>query len=304
MRTVGMGLMILMFVTGAAAQINTAEIAGVVKDTSGGVLPGATVTAKHPASGTMVERVTDGEGRFFLPALRIGQWDVTVTMSGFAPQTMTLALEIGRTLAVDFSLRVEGALRAGHRSVDHAPSANGQRGDQRRHREPRGRRDAAERTQLSRSRPAQRRRRHPAGRHARRSPSAGWPASQRGGAAIGAQHLPARRHQGHRRALQQPRHQSVGRFDRGVQDPEIDVSGGIRGQGVGADQRRDEGRLEQVPRQSVRVQPKRVPSTRRTTSSRRGSPFRRCARTSSEARSAGRSSRTERSSSAATKANE
>ncbi len=72
------------------------------------MLPGATVTAKHPASGTMVERVTDGEGRFFLPALRIGQWDVTATMRGFAPQTVTLALEIGRTLAVDFSLRVEG----------------------------------------------------------------------------------------------------------------------------------------------------------------------------------------------------
>ena len=46
------------------------------------------------------------------------------------------------------------------------------------------------------------------------------------------------------------------------------------------------------------------PSTRRTISSRRGNPFRRCARTSSEARSAGRSSRTERSSSGATKANE
>ena len=108
-QTLGIGLMILMFVTGAAAQINTAEIAGVVKDTSGGVLPGATVTAKHAASGTMVERVTDGEGRFFLPALRIGQWDVTVTMSGFAPQTLTLALEIGRTLAFDFSLRVRAS---------------------------------------------------------------------------------------------------------------------------------------------------------------------------------------------------
>ena len=45
------------------------------------MLPGATVTATHPASGTVVERVTDGEGRFFLPALRIGQWEVTATMS-------------------------------------------------------------------------------------------------------------------------------------------------------------------------------------------------------------------------------
>jgi hypothetical protein len=100
--------MILMLVTGAAAQSNTAEIAGVVKDSSGGVLPGATVTAKHPASGTTVERVTDGEGRFFLPALRIGQWEVTATMAGFEPQTVPLVLEIGRTLAFDFSLRIEG----------------------------------------------------------------------------------------------------------------------------------------------------------------------------------------------------
>ena len=55
--------------TAAQAQINTGEIGGIVRDSSGAVLPGATVTATHPASGTAVERVTDAEGRFFLPAL-------------------------------------------------------------------------------------------------------------------------------------------------------------------------------------------------------------------------------------------
>ena len=40
----------------AFAQTNTGEIAGVVKDASGGVLPGVTVTARHAASGTVVER--------------------------------------------------------------------------------------------------------------------------------------------------------------------------------------------------------------------------------------------------------
>ena len=93
---------------GAFAQINTAEISGVVKDTSGGVVPGATVTATHPASGTVVERVTDEEGRFFLPALRIGQWDVIATLSGFAPQSQRgIVLEIGRSLSIDFTLGVE-----------------------------------------------------------------------------------------------------------------------------------------------------------------------------------------------------
>jgi len=92
----------------AAAQTNTSEIGGVVRDTSGALLPGATVTATHPASGTVVERVTDAEGRFFLPALRIGQWDVTAALTGFAGQTRTIVLEIGRVVNLEFTLGVEG----------------------------------------------------------------------------------------------------------------------------------------------------------------------------------------------------
>lgn len=34
-------------------------------DASGGVLSGATVTATHPVSGTLVTRISDGESRFF-----------------------------------------------------------------------------------------------------------------------------------------------------------------------------------------------------------------------------------------------
>lgn len=92
----------------AGGQTNTAEIGGVVRDVSGGVLPGAGVTARHAASGVSVVRVTDGEGRFFLPALRIGQWEIVVTLHGFAPQRRTVAVEIGRTVALDFTLTIEG----------------------------------------------------------------------------------------------------------------------------------------------------------------------------------------------------
>lgn len=92
-----------------AAQTNTAEIGGVVRDSSGGVLPGAIVVATHPASGAVVERVTDETGRFFLPALRIGAWDLSVTMAGFTPQARTgIVLEIGRAVTLDFTLAVQG----------------------------------------------------------------------------------------------------------------------------------------------------------------------------------------------------
>ena len=99
----------LLYCPTAQAQTNTGLIIGVVSDASGGVLPGATVAAIHPASGTMIERVTDGQGRFLLPELRIGRWDVTGALSGFSPQTVTgVALEIGRTVELNLTLGIEG----------------------------------------------------------------------------------------------------------------------------------------------------------------------------------------------------
>src|SRR5258708_32548864 len=56
------------------AQYNTDEIGGVVKDAQGGVLPGALVTAVHVASSLRVERTTDNAGRFYLPALPVGEY--------------------------------------------------------------------------------------------------------------------------------------------------------------------------------------------------------------------------------------
>ncbi|OFW27526.1 MAG: hypothetical protein A3H97_22200 [Acidobacteria bacterium RIFCSPLOWO2_02_FULL_65_29] len=102
-------LVLILAATSVAAQTNTGEIAGVVRDDSGAVVPGATVVARHATSGTVVERLTDSLGRFFLPALRTGRWDVTATLAGFAPHTHTgVELEIGRALTLEFTLRVGG----------------------------------------------------------------------------------------------------------------------------------------------------------------------------------------------------
>ena len=103
------GALILCTSAAAFSQINTGEIAAVVRDSSGGVLPGAAVTGTHGASGTVIERVTDTEGRVFLPALRVGAWDVTVAFPGFAPETRTgIILEIGRSLGLEFTMEIQG----------------------------------------------------------------------------------------------------------------------------------------------------------------------------------------------------
>src|SRR5262245_2498199 len=91
-----------------SAQTNTGEIAGVVRDAVGGVLPGVAVTARHPDAGLVLERVTDAEGRFFLPALRIGAWEVKAELAGFAPRTERIVLEIGRTISLEITLGLAG----------------------------------------------------------------------------------------------------------------------------------------------------------------------------------------------------
>src|SRR5438067_1329320 len=62
-----------------------AGIAGVVRDSSGAVLPGVTVEAASPV---LIEKVrtavTDGEGRYSIVDLRPGTYAVTFTLTGFS----------------------------------------------------------------------------------------------------------------------------------------------------------------------------------------------------------------------------
>src|SRR6185503_2920921 len=95
--------------TAVAAQTNAGEIGGIVRDHLGGALAGASIAARHAESGTIVERVTDAAGRFFLPALRTGVWDVTASLAGFEPRPLTgIVLDLGRSVTLDFVLSVEG----------------------------------------------------------------------------------------------------------------------------------------------------------------------------------------------------
>ncbi len=108
-RRLARGIVAIAVLSGAAAQVdgqtNNGEIGGVVRDETGGVLPGAAVVATHPASGLTVERVTDADGRFFMPALPIGVWDLAVELPGFRRAIQTgVVVEIGRTLDLQFDL--------------------------------------------------------------------------------------------------------------------------------------------------------------------------------------------------------
>lgn len=91
----------------AVAQEQGGSIQGVVKDSSGGVLPGVTVEAKRAATGAVAAAITDGEGVYRFPALPPGQYDVTATLQGFSPaKVANVALALGQLLKVDLALSV------------------------------------------------------------------------------------------------------------------------------------------------------------------------------------------------------
>jgi len=96
-------------VSAASAQtVTTGSLAGVVTDTQGGVLPGATVQATHVPTGTVYEGVTDAEGRFTILNIRVGPYTVAATMSGFKKEEQqNLPVALGEQKTVDFKLQLE-----------------------------------------------------------------------------------------------------------------------------------------------------------------------------------------------------
>jgi outer membrane receptor protein involved in Fe transport len=90
------------------AQSNTAgTLVGTVKDASGGALPGVTVELSGPQMQGTKSTVTDGSGGFRFVNVPPGEgYKVTSTLSGFAPQTKTIArIFLGQESTVDFTLR-------------------------------------------------------------------------------------------------------------------------------------------------------------------------------------------------------
>lgn len=73
----------------AFAQVTTAVISGEAKDNKGEALVGATVVATHTPSGTRYGTVTNGAGRYVLPAVRVGgPFTVVVSYTGYESQTI------------------------------------------------------------------------------------------------------------------------------------------------------------------------------------------------------------------------
>ena len=96
----------------AFAQQTESRIIGTLVDSSGGALPGVTVTVSSRATGAMRTAVSDADGAYVITNLSRGEYTVAAELSGFAPQTRTVTLGLGQVETVNLSLAVAGVQEA------------------------------------------------------------------------------------------------------------------------------------------------------------------------------------------------
>src|SRR5436190_23653695 len=88
-------------------QGGTATISGVVRDTSGALVPGVTITVKHVDSGLIRTVVTGETGNYSAPALPVGPYEITTTMPGFKQAVrLGINLGVGQEAVIDLTLEV------------------------------------------------------------------------------------------------------------------------------------------------------------------------------------------------------
>ncbi len=80
---------------GALAQSGQGAIEGTVRDGSGAVLPGVTVTATSGESGRSRSVVSDSRGEYLVPRLDPGQYEVTAFLPGFRTDPSTVTVGAG-----------------------------------------------------------------------------------------------------------------------------------------------------------------------------------------------------------------
>jgi hypothetical protein len=97
----------LSFVSSVAAQTVSSEIAGTVRDSTGGALPGVTITLTQEATGQKRQLETDANGNYVAAALPVGEYTLQAELPNFQRQLRQgIVLQVGRKSQLDLTLEV------------------------------------------------------------------------------------------------------------------------------------------------------------------------------------------------------
>src|SRR5581483_9637279 len=88
-----------------AQTITTGDIAGTIKDTSGAVVPNATVTLKSVDTGQTRTATPNASGEYRFTTLQQGNYQISATSAGLKSNTTSVSIAIGQVSTIDLTLQ-------------------------------------------------------------------------------------------------------------------------------------------------------------------------------------------------------
>ena len=79
-------------------------LSGAISDSSGAVVPNATISAKNVASGQVAETRTNSAGRYAIPNLEPGEYEVSASAEGFSASVVRVRMAAGVTQTIDLTV--------------------------------------------------------------------------------------------------------------------------------------------------------------------------------------------------------
>jgi hypothetical protein len=99
-------VLLMVVASAAAAQSTTGSIQGTVKDNQDAVVPGATATIRHVQTNTTRAAVTDGTGVYRFLNVPIGDYELTVELSGFSKYVRSgITVSLNQDAVVDVQIQ-------------------------------------------------------------------------------------------------------------------------------------------------------------------------------------------------------
>src|SRR5215813_1477709 len=100
-------VLLFLFPSAALAQTASTQILGLVTDSTGAVVPNATVTARRVETGDTRTTTSNETGNYIFPLVDSGTYEVTCTAAGFKTEVRrNVPLELNQKARLDFQLQV------------------------------------------------------------------------------------------------------------------------------------------------------------------------------------------------------
>jgi hypothetical protein len=99
-------ILVLLAAASARSQVINATLSGTVSDSSGALIPGVEISARHTETGVVSTTVTNESGTYRFGSLQPGPYQVTASLPGFQLQSFQLMLGTSQQIRQNFTLQV------------------------------------------------------------------------------------------------------------------------------------------------------------------------------------------------------